>query len=129
MEKQEIDTRPEDLKLVLVVEDNQALAVLIQESLLDDPDIRVLIVEDDQKALKMGASLTPHLLMLRHRPFHRNIVEFLDALRLCEGTQQAPIIVLSDNPPFSEPERTDLTVVQMPFQAEHLLRQVQDLLA
>ena len=86
-------------------------------------------VFDGFAALKMVRTLLPHLVLLNDRLPGMDGLECLDLLRASKGMQQTPVILMSAAPPQSVQARTDLILLEKPFEMESLLTLIRHLLA
>ena len=86
-------------------------------------------VFDGFAALKMVRTLLPHLVLLNDRLPGMDGLECLDLLRASKGMQQTSVILMSAAPPQSVQARTDLILLEKPFEMESLLTLIRHLLA
>ena len=77
----------------------------------------------------MVRTLLPHLVLLDDGLPGMDGLECLDLLRASKGMQQTPVILMSAAPPQSVQARTDLILLEKPFEMESLLTLIRHLLA
>jgi DNA-binding response OmpR family regulator len=89
----------------------------------------VIPVFDGFAALKMVRILLPHLVLLDDGLPGMDGLECLDLLRASKGMHQTPVILMSAAPPQSVHARTDLILLEKPFEMASLLTLIRHLLA
>ncbi|EFH80852.1 response regulator receiver protein [Ktedonobacter racemifer DSM 44963] len=83
--------------------------------LLDETPYQVKLIQDASTALEIVRTLTPQLVILDYLLPHMDGVACLDALRATKGLERVPAILMSASLPKQARERTDVLLVEKPF--------------
>ncbi|MBI4494302.1 MAG: response regulator [Chloroflexi bacterium] len=112
--------------LVLVVEDEPAIASLV-EALLQDEGYRTLRAETGREAEALARSAQPDLVILDFRLPDKDGAEVLAALKAQPETASIPVIVASAYTQFlgSEDLLRQARMVSKPFEVDELLETVE----
>jgi len=119
---------PMSAKTVLIVEDDADIGEALTAFLHDATDYQVIHAADGFAALKVVRTLIPHLILLDYQLPGMDGLECLDRLRESKGVEQVPVIFMSAALPQSVQARTDLTVLEKPFEMDALLTLVRQLM-
>lgn len=85
----------EDLKTILVVDDDEAILELIQVILSEEPSYRIITASDGQHALALGFTEKPDLILLDCNLPEMTGLEVLSKLRAHLFTSYIPVILFS----------------------------------
>jgi two-component system, OmpR family, KDP operon response regulator KdpE len=118
-------------KRILVIEDDRPIRDFVS-ALLDDEGYNVAVSSTSQTTLAIATSLDPDLIILNvHAPFYPEY-KFLREYQNIPG-RRAPVIGMgtrSTTDPQIETQRYGIaSFLQMPFEIDHLIAQVQRLLS
>ncbi|EFH82927.1 response regulator [Ktedonobacter racemifer] len=103
------------IKTVLIVEDDPDIGEMLVEILLAETPYQVKLIQDASTAREIVRTLTPQLVILDYLLPHMDGVACLDALRARKGLERVPAIIMSANLPKRVRERTDVLLVEKPF--------------
>jgi DNA-binding response OmpR family regulator len=112
---------PAPVKTVLIVEDDAAIGEALSAFLQDATAYQVIQVSDGFEALKVVRTLIPHLILLDYLLPGMDGLECLERLRESKGCEQTPVILMSATPPQNVQARTDLALLEKPFEMDALL--------
>jgi CheY-like chemotaxis protein len=116
------------LKTILVVEDDTGIGEFLAQALKGETSYQVLLVSDGFEALKAVRTLTPSLVLLDYLMPHMDGLETASTLRQREELIQVPIILMSAHLPKEARERSDLILLDKPFDLDRLLTTITELL-
>jgi DNA-binding response OmpR family regulator len=116
------------VKTVLIVEDNAMIADILIEFLHEETTYHVLNAFDALAALNLIRTSPPHLVLLDYCLPDMDGLACLGWLRASPGMEQTPVILMSASPPQSVQARTDLAVLEKPFDLDFLLSLIRGLL-
>ncbi len=85
---------PPSIKTVLLVEDNNAIALWLVEMFELKEDYQVIVASDIVTALKFLRSCKPNLMLLDERLLTRNGIDFGARLSLMKDLQDIPLLLL-----------------------------------
>src|SRR4051794_40442999 len=109
-------------KAIVVVEDNEAIADLIKETLNAEPDYQAVVVHDGSHALEVIKSVQASLILLDVGLPGIDGIQLYDLLQSDPATHDVPIIFLTashESRPFRE--RRFANVIPKPFTLDQLL--------
>jgi DNA-binding response OmpR family regulator len=119
-----MDGLPEK-KAIVIVEDNEAIAELIKDTLNAEPDYQAAVVHDGALALDVIRSVKASLVLLDINLPGIDGLKLYDMLQQDEATHQIPTIFLTANPNPVEFEKRDIvSYIQKPFDLDELLARV-----
>ena len=75
----------------------------------------------------MVRTITPHLILLDYQLPGMDGLECLERLRESKGVEQVPVIFMSATPPQNVQARTDLVLLEKPFEMDALLAHIRPL--
>ncbi len=116
-------------KTVLLVEDDKAIAQLLEQIISQETPYRVLAVPDGLQALDIVKNVRLNLLLLDYWLPTIHGIELYDRLCAVKGLTQIPTIMLSVNPPLQEIKKRKITYMIKPFDVGKLVRTMQTLMA
>jgi DNA-binding response OmpR family regulator len=119
---------PAHVKTVLIVEDDVDIGEVLTAILEDTTAYRVIYVPDGFVALKLVQTLIPQLILLDYLLPGMDGLACLDLLRASKGMEQTPIILMSAAFPEGVQTRTDLALLEKPFEMKTLLALIRQLL-
>lgn len=119
---------PLPVKTVLIVEDDAAIGEVLLDVLQEATSYQIIHVLDGFAALKVVRTLIPHLILLDYWLPGMDGLECLDTLRTSNDLLQTPVILMSSALPQQARERSDLTLLEKPFEMDTLLTLIRHLL-
>jgi DNA-binding response OmpR family regulator len=119
---------PAKVQTVLIVEDDDGIGEALSALLQDATPYQVIYVPDGFAALKMVRAIIPQLILLDYLLPGMDGLECLDQLRASKGVEQTPVILMSAAFPKEVQARTDLVLLEKPFEMDTLLTLVRQLL-
>ncbi len=114
-------------KLVLVVEDDEAIAEMLVQTVQEETPHRVLFTADTIRALQIVQETKPDLLMLNYHLPAMTGIELYD--KIAQRWGDIPTIMLSANLPQNEVVRRNIVGMHKPFELDELLDTIENLLA
>jgi DNA-binding response OmpR family regulator len=115
----------EDSPCVLIVEDDEFIAMLIAEALKDDMNVRTLILHNGSDAIRFLADQHVDLLILDYQLPGANGIEVYEAMRLSARTAHTPVLFITANDKRADFQRRGLTYIRKPFNLFELLATVE----
>jgi CheY-like chemotaxis protein len=109
------------LKLILLVEDDEANAEVLIEVLTEELSCTVRHVSTGIDALQAIEDLTPHLIVLDYLLPGMNGLELYDRLHMLPGLSSIPVFFLSASSHRDEIERRHLPFLEKPYELETFL--------
>jgi CheY-like chemotaxis protein len=116
------------VKTVLIIDDDQAIGEVLSQAIKDETPHQVVLAHDGFEALKLVRSLTPQLVLLDYLLPSMDGLECAEALRGSPGLEHVPILFMTASMPPSAEARSDLFLVEKPFELDAVLEQVKRLL-
>jgi DNA-binding response OmpR family regulator len=114
-----------DSACVLIVEDDEFIAMLIAEALKDEMSVRTLILHNGSDAIRFLADQHVDLLILDYQLPGANGIEVYDAMRLSARTAHTPVLFITANDKRADFQRRGLTYIRKPFDLFELLATVE----
>jgi DNA-binding response OmpR family regulator len=112
-------------KAIVVVEDNEAIAELIRDTLNAEPDYQAAIVHDGGLAVEAIRSVKASLILLDIELPGINGLQIYDILRADEVTRGIPILFVTSSPNLKEFEKRNIKdYIAKPFDLDELLANV-----
>lgn len=116
------------LKLILVVEDDEANADVLKEALTLELSCVVRHVSNGGEALQAIESIKPNLIVLDYRLPVMNGLELYDRLQKVPGLSSIPVLFVSASSNLNEIKRRNLPILEKPFELDTLLDRLRHLL-
>ena len=116
------------LKLVLMVEDDEANAEVLNEALTQELSCVVSHVSNGIDALRAVEGITPDLIVIDYWLPVMNGLDLYDRLQPLPGLSSVPVLFVSAGPNQNEIERRHLPFLEKPFELETLLEKLRHLL-
>jgi DNA-binding response OmpR family regulator len=114
-----------DSACVLIVEDDEFIAMLIAEALKDEMSVRTLILHNGSDAIRFLADQHVDLLILDYQLPGANGIEVYDTMRLSARTDHTPVLFITATDKRAEFRRRGLTYIRKPFDLFELLATVE----
>ena len=115
-------------KVVLVVEDDEAIGAMLVEALAREMAYQVVLVGDAFQAMRVMDNLRPNLLITDYRLPQVNGIELYDRLAAMKKLVHMPTILMSAHLPEDEVKKRHLVGLHKPFELDELLDTVEKLL-
>lgn len=112
------------IKMILVVEDDEAIGSVIQQILLLETPYRVVLAGDGPQALHLVQHITPHLFVMDYQLPSTNGLELARRLLERPDLGTTPVILMSAFAPelITQPHPFDF--LKKPFELDDLLQLV-----
>ena len=123
------EQEPSGEKLILVVEDDEAIGALLVQLLAQETCYQALWVADSFEALNVVREIKPDLFILDYQLPVMNGLQLYDQLHVISRLENVPAILLSARLPRSEVEKRSLIGLGKPFELDDLLETVNKALA
>jgi CheY-like chemotaxis protein len=117
-----------NVKTILVVEDDEAVGSFLVLLLLTDSPYQALLVTNGFQALKVVHGLKPSLFLLDYQLPGMDGIALYDRLHAITDLVDIPAIIISANLPTRALQERHLTGVAKPFDLDHLLHTIAQLL-
>ena len=126
MEK-EVSTRKRlvDHQTILVIEDDESIAELITEVLIEETHYDVLLATDGFQALHIVDYVKPCLLITDYRLPRMDGIELYDRLHSIHALTNTPVIIMSAHLPMEEVNKRQMLCMDKPFDLDDLLEKVE----
>ena len=111
-------------KLILVVEDDEAIGALLVQLLVQETHCRALLAVDSFEALNVVREIKPDLFILDYQLPMMNGIQLYDSLHVISRLENVPAILLSARLPRREVEKRSLIGMGKPFDLDELLETV-----
>jgi CheY-like chemotaxis protein len=118
----------EDLKLILVVEDDEVHASMLDQIFKQETPYHVYRAPDGQSAWEMLQDVKPNLIVLDYLLPGINGLELSDRIRADKALQTLPVLMISAALPSHEMEQRGIIGLQKPFEIDELLHTTRDLI-
>ena len=118
-----------NIKTILVVEDDEDIGSFIVEALLQETSHQALLVTTGFKALETVKTIKPNLFVLDYLLPRMNGIELYDRLHATQELQDIPAVMISANIPTSEARKRKITCLKKPFELDELLQTIEELIA
>jgi len=116
------------VKVALIVEDDQDIGAFILHAILGETSHQAMLVADGQQALETVKTVKPNLLVLDYHLPGMNGIELYDRLHAHKELEHVPAILMSARLPKDEARKRNITCLEKPFELDHLLKTVDDLI-
>ncbi|MBV9690708.1 MAG: response regulator [Ktedonobacteraceae bacterium] len=117
----------QEVKTILVVEDDADIADILLCTFEETP-YKVIVVGDGSQALKIVATIKPHLFLLDYYLPAMNGLQLYDQLHSIKGLEDIPTIIMSANLPENKIQQRKITYLKKPFELNDILQMVTTLL-
>ncbi|MDQ2717152.1 MAG: response regulator [Chloroflexota bacterium] len=115
-------------KMILVVEDNEAIGQMIVQILSLETPYQAYLVQDSLDALEAAQDVRPHLLLLDYYLPHMTGLQLYDELCIKQKLAAIPAIIISANLPVQELKTRHIIGLDKPFDLDALLDAIERLL-
>jgi len=115
-----------DPACVLIVEDDEFIAMLIADALKEETNARPLILHNGRNAIRFLAEQPIDLVILDYQLPGANGIEVYDAMRRNTRTAHTPVLFITANDKRAEFQRRGLTYIRKPFNLFELLATVEE---
>ncbi len=118
-------------KTILVVEDDAAMAEVMELILSEEPGYSIHLVSDPREALQLAQRIQPDLFVLDYLLAHMNGIELYDRLHVSQGLENVPAIITSASLLMHKSllDQRHLIGLEKPFDLEVLLETIKQMLA
>lgn len=123
-----VDSGDPTHKVILVVDDDEAIGTFVVEALQLEDGYRALLASNTSEALSLVQSLRPDLCILDYHLPGLTGLELAERLHQMEILQHMPIVLMSANAPNHVQEHEDVTFLAKPFNLDELLQMIAALL-
>lgn len=116
-------------KLILVGEDDDALAILLEELICDELNCEIVRATDGKQTLELAHTVRVDLILLDYLLPEMDGLQVYDALQADPQTRTIPVLFVTaaaNNPAFTDRGLTNY--IQKPFDIEDFIEQVRSLL-
>ncbi len=111
---------------VLIVEDDECIALLIADALQEEMNVRSLTLHNGKDAIRFLAEQHADFVILDYQLPGANGIEVYDTIRRNARTAQTPILFITANDMRAEFQRRGLAYLRKPFNLFELLTTVED---
>lgn len=118
------EKEPMRAKLILVVEDDEAIGTLLVQLLGQETCYQALLAADGFEALNVVREVKPDLFILDYQLPAMNGIQLYDSLHVMSQLENVPAILLSARLPRHEVEKRSLISLGKPFDLDELLETV-----
>jgi DNA-binding response OmpR family regulator len=115
------EKEPMSEKLILVVEDDEAIGTLLVQLLAQEACYQALLAVDGFEALNVVREVKPDLFILDYQLPAMNGIQLYDSLHAISRLENVPAILLSARLPQYEVEKRSLIGLGKPFDLDELL--------
>ena len=113
---------PHKVQMILIVEDDEAIGDLIQQTLRLETPYQVIRASDSDQALKIVEQVKPQLFLLDYQLPLMNGLELAHRLHTLPELEQVPVILMSAHLPEAASRPRTLDFLKKPFELDTLLR-------
>jgi DNA-binding response OmpR family regulator len=117
-----------ETKRIMLVEDDPAIAELLEQLIVQETPYQVVVLSDSLEALARALECPPRLLILDYGLPGLNGIELYDRLHEHQALQAVPSILISANIPLREVRRREMFYLRKPFEMSSLLEMIHNLL-
>jgi DNA-binding response OmpR family regulator len=116
-----------EAKTILIVEDDADIGDILLCTFEETP-YNVTVVSDGSQALKVVATIKPHLFLLDYYLPAMNGLQLYDQLHSIKGLEDVPTIIMSASLPENKIQWRKITYLKKPFELNDVLQMVATLL-
>lgn len=121
-------SKGEEQKLILVVEDDEVHASMLDQIFRQETPYLVHCASDGQTAWEFLQEVKPHLIVLDYILPQMSGLMLYDHIRAEEVLQDIPVLMISAALPGHEVEQREIISLQKPFEIDELLHTTRDLI-
>jgi CheY-like chemotaxis protein len=118
----------EELKLILVVEDDEVHASMLDQIFRQETPYHVYCASDGQTAWEFLHEIKPNLIVLDYMLPRMSGLMLYDRIHAEEALQDIPVVMISASLPKREVEQRGIIGLQKPFEIDELLQTTRDLI-
>jgi CheY-like chemotaxis protein len=115
-------------KTILLIEDHAVFSMIIKRAIEQDTSHRVVYITDGSAIHEAIKEHKPHLLVLDYELPGKNGIELYDLVRMIEGCEHIPAIMVSAELPLQEMAQRNILGLQKPCRTSELIQAVEQLL-
>ncbi|GCF08018.1 response regulator [Dictyobacter arantiisoli] len=115
-------------RTILVIEDDANVGSSLVQIIVEETGYFAFLVTDPEQALHVFEDLVPDLLVIDYHLPHMNGIQLYDFLQTKRNFKHIPTIIISAAPPEEEVQVRHLITLNKPFEIDHLLTSIQNLL-
>lgn len=119
----------ENVKMILVVEDDAGIGSFLVQAITQETPYLALLVPDSLQALNAVANVKPSLFILDYQLPRMNGIELYDRLHATKEMEHVPAIIISARLPRKEIEDRKIIGMNKPLELDDLLKTIEKLLA
>ncbi len=123
-ERDSSDRHQDQVKMILVVEDDEAIGNVIQQALLLETPYQVALAADAPQALHMVQQITPQLFVMDYQLPSMNGLELARHLLERPDLEKTPVILMSAYIPEMITPPHSFDFLKKPFELDELLQLV-----
>jgi len=120
---------PTALKTVFIVEDDEAIGMLLVQVIEQETSYQAVLASDGFQALKMLRTVKPDLLILDYGLPDMNGLELYDTIHAVKALKHLPVLIVSAETARIQKEVTarQLSQLKKPFELTNLLEAIERL--
>jgi DNA-binding NtrC family response regulator len=121
----------EEVKAILVVEDDEGIGEVIQLALAEEPGYDTIVVANPYEALRVASNVKPNLFIIDYRLSSMNGIALYEQLHATDGLQGVPAILMSASIEQLQQELSErnLTGLAKPFSLDELVETIKQVAA
>ena len=123
-----MDSHSEDAPLIIVVEDDEPIAEVIEMVLSEEIHCCVTCFTHARDVLRSMEAITPSLFILDYQLPSMSGLQLYDSLQLMKYVKAIPTIMMSANLPWNELAQRHIVGLQKPFELDALIHLVKHIL-
>ena len=128
--QQGLEQAPKKTKLILLVEDDEAIGEVIMQAIQLETPHYVKYVNNGAQAIQFLQEITPQLLILDYFLPDMNGLQVYDQFhQATEEGKRIPTLFISANAPTGELRKRPVSYLRKPFELDDLLQTIERLLA
>ena len=128
-EPSSLESSQEELKLILLVEDDEMHASMLDEIFRQETPYQVYCASDGLTAWEFLHEIKPNLIVLDYMLPQMNGLMLYDRIQADEKLQDIPVVMISASLPIHEVEQRGIVSLQKPFEIDELLDTTRHLMA
>ena len=127
-DQQGSEQAPGKTKLILVVEDDEVIGEVIEQTIQLELRYQVQHVSNGSQALQFIQGIKPSLLILDYFLPDMNGLQVYDHLQTSEEFKHIPTLFISANAPAADMRKRSVSYLAKPFELDDLLQMIERLL-